>query len=974
MVESTRGGPQVLGPIRQLRAAPSGVPRAPLVWRAAARLIGLALAVVVVAAPKTTAAPTPPGDASRHWAFQPLPATSQLAPPGAGSSPIDHHVERALKPVGLTLSREADRRTLIRRVAFVLTGLPPAPDAIVAFESDRNPDAYRRMYERYLASPRHGERWAQHWLEAAGYADSNGYFSADSDRPLAYRYRDYVIRSLNQDKPFDQFVCEQVAGDELSGWTPGQPASADVIERLEATHFLRNGQDGSGESDGNPDEVRTDRYYALESTMQIMGSSLLGLTVQCAKCHDHKFEPFTQQDYYSFQAVLYPAFNVEKWTKPNDRIAQANPPGELEAWQSAERQLDTELASAQDAFRSWAATNRLRGRTVFRDSFEAGGTVAAQWSNTAPGDDQPGGSPPVRLDADSAPAARLHDGTLQLVEGGGSGDRWLCTQERFDWRPAATGQWIQVTFDLVAARVGESTSAERIGYLIAAHDFNDNSGVDGGNLLIDGHPGGATSVHLDYPGADAKSLGSIGATGYKAGRNYGVRITCTKSNTYTLEHLVDGAVDGSSIVLSAAHLPPGAFAFEYCCGRSFIVDNVIIERSDDTSSDWRRANEAWQKTVAEKKRSLDQVVKAIGGRRTPKPGRIAWVTDASTNAPVVHLLKRGNHKTPGEKVEAAVPAFLAADRTHAVLRAAENRRGTGRRLAWALWLTEPGSRQSALLARVTANRIWQQYFGVGLVATPDNLGLSGAKPTHPEVLDFLAAKFIESGWSQRAVHRLILESAAFRQASAGRDRGLKADPENHLLWRYPVRRLDAEAIRDAMLAVSGRLGVKTSGPYVSTPRGASGEVTVDENAPDAFARTIFLQHRRSQVPTFLGNFDAPSVVFNCTRRATTTMPLQSLSLLNSEFALKRGEDLARRVEAESGLAADDVTKVRRLFLLTCGREPDRAERREAIRFLARQRAVYATGPNAPARPAADARAWADLGQAMYGLNSFLYLE
>ncbi len=856
----------------------------------------------------------------------------------------------------------------------MLTGLPPTPEAIAAFETDRRPDAYRRMYEHYLVSPRHGERWAQHWLEAAGYADSNGYFSADSDRPLAYRYRDYVIRSLNHDKPFDQFVREQVAGDELSGWAPGRSASADVIELLEATHFLRNGQDGSGESDGNPDEVRTDRYYALESTMQIMGSSLLGLTVQCAKCHDHKFEPLTQQDYYSFQAVLYPAFNVEKWTKPNDRIAQANLPGELEAWQSADRQLDAELAGAQDALRSWAATNRVRGRALFNDSFEAGGTVAAHWSNTAPGDDQPAGSPAIQPDADSAPAARLHHGTLQILEGGGSGDRWLCTHERFDWRPAATGQWIQVTFDLVAARVGEGASAERIGYLIAAHDFNDNSGVDGGNLLIDGNPGGATSVHLDYPGADAKSLGSIGATGYKAGRNYGVRITCTKSNTYTLEHLVDGAVDGSSLSLPAAHLPPGAFAFEYCCGRSFVVDNVIVERSDDTSSDWRRANETFQKALAERKRALDQVAKGIAARRTPKPGRIAWVTDANTNAPVVHLLKRGNHKTPGEQVEAAVPAFLVEDRRRAILGAAANPRGTGRRLAWARWLTEPGSRQSALLARVTVNRIWQQYFGVGLVATPDNLGLSGAKPTHPDLLNFLAAKFIESGWSQRVVHRLILESATFRQSSAGRARGLETDPENHLLWRYPVRRLDAEAIRDAMLVVSGRLAAKASGPYVPTPRSASGEVTVDEAAPDAFARTIFLQHRRSQVPTFLGNFDAPSVVFNCTRRATTTMPLQSLSLLNSEFALKRGEDLARRVETDTGGSTDEVTKVRRAFLLTCGREPDRAERREAVRFLAQQRAVYGANPDPKGGPSANARAWADLGQAMFGLNSFLYLE
>jgi len=223
----------------------------------------VATAAAALAANVFAAAPVEPraGDkatsASMHWAFQPLraPPTSQSAKPAARKASIDELIERRLREARLTPGREADRHTLIRRVAFVLTGLPPTPAEIDAFASDKTPDAYERMVMSYLDSARYGERWGKHWLDAAGYADSNGYFAADTDRPLAYRYRDYVIRSMNRDKPFDQFIREQLAGDELAAWNPGQPATMEVIELLEATHFLRNGQDGSGESDGNPDEV-----------------------------------------------------------------------------------------------------------------------------------------------------------------------------------------------------------------------------------------------------------------------------------------------------------------------------------------------------------------------------------------------------------------------------------------------------------------------------------------------------------------------------------------------------------------------------------------------------------------------------------------------------------------------------------------------------------------------------------------------
>ncbi len=908
--------------------------------------------------------------AEQHWAFQPLrpSANSPAASRSGAPNLIDRFIRARLSKAGLSPGPAASRESLIRRVAFSLTGLPPTPAEIEQYLADRKPRAYERLVEHYLQSPAYGERGAKHWLDTAGYADSNGYFNADSDRPLAYRYRDYVIRSFNQNKPFDAFVREQLAGDELSGWRPGQPATPGIIELLEATHYLRNGQDGSGESDGNPDEVRIDRYTALESSMQIIGSSLLGLTIQCAKCHDHKFEPITQKDYYSFQAFLYPAFNIEKWIKPNDRVIEALPAGERERWQAKEKSIEAEQAALKKEFAEWVAAHRPSGRLAFEDQFDTLGSLARRWSNAAPGDDTPGGTPAVALDGEMGPAARAAAGALQIIEGGGAGDRWISTRTAFNWRPEKTNDWIQASFDLVASRLNnEGANAERIGWFIALHDFNHNSKTTGGNILIDGHPGGPTSVIVDYPGSGSSSRGNIGALGYVPGHNYGVRITKTGADKFLMEHLVDGAPDGASLTLKGEDLPPGGFGFEYCCGRSFIVDNVRVEVSRSEDSDWLTQNSAFLKDLAEYKKGFDRRNQSIADRRSPPPGRVAWVGEVGDLAPKVYLLKRGNHKTPGEEVEPAFPAFLMANPKAKPASDIEKTAGsTGRRLAWAKWITEPGSTQAALLARVTVNRIWQQHFGTGLVATPDNLGLSGARPTHPELLEWLAAEFVASGWNVKSLHTLILESATFRQSSAPRASGLKRDAADQLLWRYPVRRLDAESIRDAILAASGRLGPKTQGPYVPTSRSGVGEVILDETKPDAFSRSIFLQQRRSQVATLLSLFDAPSIVFNCSRRASTTMPLQSLSLLNSEFAVLRGEDLAQRLERECG--PDAVSRIRHAFRLTASRAPDTVELKAARQFLDDQRRAYADKPDA------EKHVWADFCQSLFALNSFLYLE
>jgi hypothetical protein len=906
-------------------------------------------------------------DGSDHWAFAhlgdpPLPAV----PAGhTAVASIDPFILAALQATGLSLNAEADRPTLVRRVSYDLTGLPPTLAEVESFVKDPAPNAYEQMVDRYLASPHYGERWGKFWLDAAGYADSNGYFNADSDRPLAYRYRDYVVRAMNADLPFDRFVREQLAGDELAGFLPGKPATPEIVSLLEATHFLRNGQDGTGESDGNDDEVTLDRYFALESASQIVSTALLGLTMQCAKCHDHKFETITQRDYYQLQSVFYPAFNIQQWQKPNERVVIAALPDETSAWEARRRQIDARIAAARADFATWVRRHRPPTTIVFQDDFSAGGTGLAQrWSNRAPGDDAPGGTPPVRLDGTPAPSATRRDGALAILESGDPGDRWISTQTAFDWTPNQEGTWIQVTFDLVDDRVGEHKAAERIAYGIALHDFDDSGAVPGGNILLDGNPAGGAPLHLDYPGSDARLAGDLGSGRYESGHNFGVRITNAGEGKFLLEHVVDGIAEEKSLTLGAADLPNGGFGFEFCCGRSFVVDNVLIEQSagpaDEAAKQFDAQLQARRKQLAAQIQSLEE-------QRGPQPGKIAWVTDRSPVPPDVYVLERGNHATRGEPVWPMPLSALRRGTAPLEIRPPfEGAQTTGRRLAWARWLTEPGSRPSALLARVHVNRVWQHHFGVGLVATTDNLGVSGAPPSHPELIDHLAARFVASGWSTKTLHRLILTSATYRQSSRSRADGLAADPGNRWLWRFPLQRLDAEALRDAMLTTSGALDRTMGGPYVPTVRDEQGEVLVQPGSGGEHRRSIYLQQRRTQMLSLLNVFDTPSIVFNCVQRPVSTMPLQSLSLLNSGFVVTQAGRFADRLAVEAG--ADSAARVSLAYRLAFARPPSDAEAADALAFVAAQRQHYA------AEPHAGQSAWTDFCQMLLASNAFLYVE
>ncbi|MCA9039452.1 MAG: PSD1 domain-containing protein [Planctomycetaceae bacterium] len=924
-----------------------------------------------------------------HWSFRKLKKTSKiltdvsaegkLTSEDSNLNPLDQLLLPQLRAADLEFSPEADIPTLLRRVSLTLTGLPPTWDEQERFLKSQDPEVYSQIVEHYLNSPHYGERWGKFWLDAAGYADSNGYFNADTPRPLAYRYRDYVVRAFNQDKPFDQFVREQIAGDELSGFAEGKTVTPEMIELLEATHYLRNAQDGTDSSDGNPDELRTDRYSALEGTMQIVSTSLLGLTIQCAKCHSHKFEPITQDEYYQFQSFFYPAFNVEEWQKPATRVIEAALPNELAAWEERKQTEETEIALLEEDFRDWFRENRPRGEVLFYDDFEGSNLdLKTRWSDTAPDDDVPGSSLPIKIgEPDQSPSFYSQNGQLLIdATQAAAEDSWNSTQDVFEWAPENTGEWIQVTFDLVNDRLSpDATPALRIGYGIALHDYNDNSVVEGGNIVFEGAlPGGGAAVYYDLPGTDSTPLKKVGNQEYQPGHNYGLRLTRLSADEVQVQHLVDGVPEGDQIELKPDQLPAGGFGFVYYNNRSFIVDNVLIEKSPSYSSDYDQLWKAFQDEETKRRTELDQQVKACQASIGEKPGQIAWVADYSGNAPDVHLLERGNHTTPGHTVTPAPFSVLRED-TEFIEESSEteappfdvvapNDQSTGRRTAWANWVTQPDSHAQSLMARVQVNRFWQHYFGKGIVATTDNLGMSGSPPSHPELLDYLAAYLVEHDWHVKELHRLILHSRAFKQSSLHNETTHLIDPANKLYWRFSRQRLNAEAVRDAMLQVAGVLDESMQGPYIPSIRTPSGETVVAETEPGARRRSIYLFQRRTQIPSMLQVFDAPKIVFNCTRRNVSTTPLQSLALMNSDFIRARSVELAKEVLERPAVESQIDFAFKRVY----SREPSADEIELFRQFLDQQQALY-TESESPLL-----QAWTDCCQMLLASSEFLYIQ
>ncbi len=915
-----------------------------------------------------------------HWAFSPL---NSIKSSGDSVSPakqstrlsIDHLIIEKLKKKGLELSEEADRETLIRRVAFDVTGLPPTMQQRLSYLEDDSPDAYEKMVDYYLASQHYGERWGKYWLDVAGYADSDGYFiDFDQPRPLAYLYRDYVVSSYNKNKPFDQFVKEQLAGDELSGYRPGIELTPSQVEMLIATHYLRNSEDGTDRNMGTPEERITTRYATLEGTMQIVCSSLMGLTIKCAQCHDHKFEPITQRQYYEFQSIFYPAFDIENWVTPKNRWVDTAPREKIEAWKAKVKKAEQRLVAQKESFSVWEKNSRPESELLWHADF-SGGTdeLKKQWSSQPPTPE----SPQVEFGESGDIKAFVKQGLLVMEDAKPSRFTWIVSRKQFDWTAEKPGEWIQVTFDIVDGSRRVKDKLERFGFLIAASP-SEREGYSG-NVLIDSSPAYGIDVVLD----SLQKGGKRGQTGqrfrgYFTADNCGVRITNIGEGKFEIEHVLNGLPEEKhparprvvrSMIVEEQQLADGGIGFAFRGeGFHFRVDNIRVERSPQGQP--TKLLQASRKELNSNRDAglskIEAITNEIEQLQGIRPGKVAWVTDRSNKAPEVCFLNRGSYFNKGEPVTPNVFSFLNGSQNRFEIAKPDEKQGaltTGRRLAFANWLTQPESRASALLARVTMNRVWQRYFGKGIAATSENLGYSGSPPTHPELLEFLASGFIESGWDLKSMHRQILLSRVYRQKSISNSKGELIDPENKLFWRAPVKRLDAEAIRDAMLAASGQLDNKMGGPYVPTKKMQNGEVVVDEKTEGAHRRSLYLQYRRSQEHTLLQTFDSPKMVVNCLRRNVTTVPLQSLSLLNSDFILNRAKSMADRLAKE---IPEESARIDRAFQLVWGRSPTTQEHEAAALFLSKQAARYQTKKKE--------WAWSDFCQTLLASNGFLYVE
>jgi len=751
----------------------------------------------------------------QFWAFQPILRPAVPESSGADEmrgvrTSVDVFVLAKLREQGLGLgfAREADRLTLLRRAYFDLLGLPPTPQAVDEFLTDRAPDAYERLIDRLLEAPAYAERWARHWLDVAGYADSNGYAEADSVRPHAWRYRDYVIRALAADKPWNEFIVEQLAGDELAGATrenaEAKAADSRAQELLAATGFLNQAPDGTG--DEVPDQNLA-RNQTVAETIKIVSSSLLGMTVGCAQCHDHRYEPISHVDYHRMRAIFEPALDWKNWRPPGQRLVSL-----------------------------YTAADRKKAEEI------------------------------------EAEARKIDEAAEQMRK-----------------------DFLEKVFEKELAKLSEDV---REPVKVARNTPRDKRTPEQVALL---------KVH---PSAD-----------------------------------VQGALDLYDI-------------------------------------------EAHRKVVAKQGEA-----NKVRGTKPPEPF-VPAVLEAAGKVPETRLFHRGDHDQPKQVVEPGEleilrPRLAAWDATLAPF-GLTNGASSGRRLTYARWLT---SGKHPLVARVLVNRFWLHHFGRGLVNTPGDFGQQGERPTHPELLDWLASEFMAAGWKLKPFHKMLMTSTVYRQ-SAENAASVERDPENRWYGRMRMQRFEAETLRDAILAVSGKLNSEQFGPAIPIARDEAGRIVpgnqklngnndpvlVDPIGEQAFRRSVYVQARRTLPLTVLDAFDAPVMTPNCDLRNQSTVAPQSLTLLNDSFLAEQSSFFAERLVKE--LPGDARGQVQRAWRLAYGAAPREEETARSLVYLAEQteqiRARLGALPakkddkNTPRDP--QKLALASLCQALLGANRFIYVD
>jgi mono/diheme cytochrome c family protein len=863
----------------------------------------------------------------QHWSFLPpkRPPVPELKSQPA--NPIDAFILARLRKEGLAPSPQADRYTLIRRVYLDLLGVPPTPEEVAAFVSDKSPEAYEKLVDRLLASPLYGERWARKWLDLARYADTNGY---EKDRRRSvWPYRDWVIRALNADMPFDQFTIEQLAGDMLPNAT---------LQQRVATGFHRNTMLNE---EGGIDPLEF-RYYAVVDRTAVTGTVWLGLTVGCAQCHTHKFDPIAHAEYFRMFAYLNNAEEPEVAVPSPEQVRQR---AEIE---EKIKKLEAALAEKlpgekrDAAFKEWLAAERKQalkwvalkpsntegGPTKLHPqpdgSLFATGDARKRDLYTLTFDELPAGVTAVRVEA--IPDDRLPDrGPGRCYYEGPKGDFLLSE--------------FSLTADGKKVAVAGTSEAHARGNLTA-------------KAALDGHP------HTGWGGSGKAGVGSFAvfnlaqpltAKGAKLDllfeRHYAASLGRFRTSVTTSEGAK--ARDVPAEVEELLAKPQGSLT---------AAERDLLLRH-------------WLSVAPELKAAREEVEKLR--EQLPAPPTTLVMRERPANHPrPTFRHHRGEFLQSKEQVTPGLPALFGA------------KSAPKDRLGFAKWLA---SRENPLVARVAVNRAWHAFFGRGLVRTLGDFGYQGEVPTHPDLLDWLAVEFMDRGWSAKKLHRLIATSATYRQSSKVTPALLAQDAENRLLARGPRVRLEAEQVRDSALKAAGQLSAKMYGPSVFPPQppgvtteGTYGRLDWKVSAgEDRYRRGLYTFAKRTAPYAMAATFDAPSGEACTARREVSNSALQALTMLNGAVLVEAAQALARRAAAHDG---DTAGRAKYLFGLCLVRPPTAGEVAAITEFYEAQRERFAKDPKAAATAAGAApdaperAAWAATARALLNLDEFITKE
>ncbi len=837
-------------------------------------------------------------DADRsHWAFQTIvqPAVPVVEGETRRLHPIDAFLGAKLAAKGLKANPPAEAHELVRRLYYDLTGLPPTPLEMAAFLADRSPTAYEDLVDRLLASPRYGEAWGRHWLDLVRFAETNSY-ERDGAKPNAWRFRDYVIRAFNADKPFDRFVREQVAGDELAdGGTDG----------IVGTGFYR-----LGIWDDEPVDREQAFYDYLDDVVATTGQTFLGLTIDCARCHDHKLDPIPQADYYrlvSFFRNVNPYRNggpTDETPIFDDETGRRQFEERVRAHDAKVHKLHADLAAIEGEYHRKATEGRAdEDRRVDIEDLRFR-FCPDQWD-------------------------KLPDFEIQKFESAGPLPAGL-----FDISARSRDDAIGFVFDgtLLVPEDGEYT------FFLDADD--------GARLIVGGQR------VIDHDGSHELGQEQTGRMSLKAG---GVPIR--------LEFFQKSGALGLNVAWSG----PGFARRSLSTPLGPRGQTSETPRARDLAQRIAEQGERWLgKAEVERYRLLREELKSAKAEVVPAD-RALCVSERGASTPATFVLLRGNAQTKGDRVE---PAFLQVlgGSPATIPEPPAGARSSGRREALADWIA---SADNPLTARVIANRVWQHHFGRGIVRSPNNFGLQGDRPTHPELLDWLASELVRGGWRLKPLHRLIVTSDAYRMSSRGNPEALKADPTNDLFWRFEMRRLSAEEIRDSVLSVSGALNGEMTGPGIypeipasvlagqSRPGDGWGKSTLEEQA----RRSVYIYIKRSLLTPILESFDVAETDRSTPVRFATTQPTQALSMMNSEFLNAQAAAMAGRLRREAG--DDPSSRVSLALRLVTAREPKPEE-------VARGLGLFETLKTRDGLD--DEAAMAAFCLAVLNLNEFLHLD